>query len=180
MPRRHTTWGALIIRRTGSTARWRLFSRLCASTRNTERRKTTWHSTWAALNRGDLAEEAYRQAIELDRQTGKPSEQPYMNLAGLLLDHNQVTEALALLDAARRIEPRSKELEALRGRGLLLENRLNEAEAAFRAALAVEPSSGALHYQLGRVLRREGKAAEARQEFERTKALMGTHSTPPS
>lgn len=136
--------------------------------------------TWAALNRADLAEAAYRKAIEFDRKAGKPSEQPYINLAGLLLDHNQVTDALALLDAAGQIDPRSKDVQALRGRGLLLDNRLNEAEAAFRAALAVEPSSGALHYQLGRVLRREGKAEEARQEFERTKALLGTHSLPPS
>jgi tetratricopeptide (TPR) repeat protein len=136
--------------------------------------------TWAALNRVDLAEQAWRKAILMDERAGRRDEQPYINLAGLLLDHNQVSEALALLDTARRIQPGSDQVEALRGRGFLLENRLPEAEAAFRAALAIQPASGALHYQLGRVLRREGKTEEARQEFERTRALMGTHSAPSS
>lgn len=136
--------------------------------------------TWAALNRPDLAEEAYRKAIQIGDQTGTPSEQPFINLAGILLDHNQAAEALELLRKARRMQPRSSEIEALRGRALLLDNRLEDAEDAFRVALAIGPETGALHYQLGRVLRREGKSDEARREFDRTKALMGTHSAPPS
>jgi tetratricopeptide (TPR) repeat protein len=134
--------------------------------------------TWAALNRADLAEQAYRKAIEMDEHAGKRSEQPYLNLAGLLLDHNQVSEALALLDTARQFQPHSGEIQALRGRGLLLDNRLKEAEEAFRAALVMQPDNGPLHYQLGRVLRGEGKPDEARQEFERTRVLIGDHSVP--
>ena len=135
--------------------------------------------TWAALNRQDLAEDAYRKAIQFDNETGARSEQPYINLAGLLLDHNRAADALALLDTAKQIQPRSEKIEELTGRGLLLENKLPEAEAAFRAALELQPSNGAFHYQLGRVLKREGKNQEAEREFERTRALLGTRSAPP-
>lgn len=133
----------------------------------------------AAQNRLDIAEQAFRRAIQIGDETGKKSEQPYINLAELLIDHNRVPEALNLLDTARQIEPTSDKIEQFRGRALLSEDRLAEAEAAFRAALALKPDNGVLHYQLGRVLRREGRAEEARQEFEHSKALLGTHSAAP-
>jgi Flp pilus assembly protein TadD len=62
---------------------------------------------------------------------------------------------------------------------LLSENRLKEAESAFRAAILLKPDSGALHYQLGRVLKRLDRSDEAKLEFERSKALFGTHSATP-
>ncbi len=132
-----------------------------------------------AQNKADLAEQAYRRAIQLGEESGKKSEQPYINLGELLIDHNRAKEALVLLDAARAIAPTADRVEQLRGRALLSENRLEEAEAAFRAAIALKPESGALHYQLGRVLKRLGRAEEAKQEFERSKALLGTHSALP-
>ncbi|MGA2184105.1 MAG: tetratricopeptide repeat protein [Bryobacteraceae bacterium] len=134
---------------------------------------------FAAQNKLDVAEQAYRRAIQLGEEGGKRSEQPYINLGELLIDHNRVREALVLLDAARQIDPKADRVEQLRGRALLSENRLEEAEAAFRAAIALKPDSGVLHYQLGRVLKRLGRAEEARQEFERSKALLGTHSALP-
>lgn len=135
--------------------------------------------TWAALNRLDLAEDAYRKAIRMDQVNGKASEQPYINLAELLINHNRIEEALAMLNAAKGIEPRSEQIEQLRGRALLAGNKLAEAEAAFRAAVEMQPGNGVYHYQLGRVLKREGREGEAKQEFERSRALLGTHSSPP-
>ncbi len=132
-----------------------------------------------AQNKLELAEQAYRRAIQLGAESAVRSEQPYINLAELLIDHNRIAEALVLLDTARQIDPKSDRVEQLRGRGFLAENRLPDAEAAFRAALAVKPESGVLHYQLGRVLKRLGKSDDARQEFERSKALLGTHSALP-
>ena len=132
-----------------------------------------------AQNKLDLAEQAYRRAIQLGEESGNRSEQPYINLGELLIDHNRAEEALVLLDAAREIAPTADRVEQLRGRALLSENRLEEAQAAFRAAIALKPDSGALHYQLGRVLRRLGRAEEAKLEFDRSKALLGTHSALP-
>jgi tetratricopeptide (TPR) repeat protein len=133
----------------------------------------------AAQNKLDLAEQAYRGAIQIGGQGGKESEQPYINLAELLIDHDRVPEALRLLDTARRIDPRSGHIEQLRGKALLNQDRLAEAESAFRAAIALTPDSGVLHYQLGRVLKRLGRSDEAKQEFDRSKALLGTHSAVP-
>jgi tetratricopeptide (TPR) repeat protein len=133
----------------------------------------------AAQNRLEDAAAAYRRAIAVDAETGKRSEQPYINLAGLLVDGNRASEALQLLTTARQIDPKSDRIENLRGRALLSEGRLVEAEAAFRAALAIQPDSGALHYQLGRVLKRLAKNDEAAREFERSRTLLGTHPTAP-
>ncbi len=132
-----------------------------------------------AQNKLEPAEQAYRQAIRLGEESGPKSDQPYINLADLLIDHNRVPEALTLLETARQIDPKSDRIEQLRGRGFLAENRLVDAEEAFRAAIAAKPDSGVLHYQLGRVLKRLGKSDEARQEFERSKALLGAHSALP-
>jgi tetratricopeptide (TPR) repeat protein len=133
----------------------------------------------AAQNKLDLAEHAYRRAIQMGEEGGRRSEQPYINLGELLIDHNRIPEALDLLNAARQIDPKADRLEQLRGRALLGENRLAEAEEAFRAAIALKPDSGVLHYQLGRVLKRLGRDEEAKQEFARSKALLGTHSALP-
>jgi tetratricopeptide (TPR) repeat protein len=133
----------------------------------------------AAQNKLELAEQAYRRAIEVGEQTGKKSEQPYINLAELWIDHNRVAEALGLLDTAKQIDPKAERLEQLRGRALLSQERFEEAEAAFRAAIALKPDSGVLHYQLGRVLKRMGRNEESKKEFERSKELFGTHSALP-
>ena len=135
---------------------------------------------YAAQNKLDLAEKAYRRAIQLGEEHGQKSDQPYINLAELLIDHNRIGDALALLDTARQIDPKADKTEQLRGRALLAENRLPEAEAAFRTAVALKPENGVLHYQLGRVLKRLGKSQEAKQEFERSKSLLGTHSALPN
>ena len=133
----------------------------------------------AAQNKLDLAEQSYRQAIRIGEEDGKKSEQPYINLAELLIDHTRVPEALDLLDAALKIDPSADKIQQLRGRGLLSQDRLPDAEAAFRAALALKADSGPLHYQLGRVLKRLGRNEEAMQEFDRSKSLMGTRSALP-
>ena len=133
----------------------------------------------AAQNKLDLAEQAYRQSIRIGEEDGKKSEQPYINLAELLIDHTRVPEALDLLDSALKMDPSSDKIQQLRGRALLSQDRLPDAEAAFRAALALKPESGPLHYQLGRVLKRLGKNREAMQEFDRSKSLMGTRSALP-
>jgi tetratricopeptide (TPR) repeat protein len=132
-----------------------------------------------AQNKLDPAELSYRQAIRIGEEDGKRSEQPYINLAELLIDHTRVAEGLDLLDTALTIDPKSDKAQQLRGRALLIEDRLPDAEAAFRVALALKPDSGALHYQLGRVLKRLGRNAEATQEFERSKALLGTRPALP-
>ncbi|MGI9071694.1 MAG: tetratricopeptide repeat protein [Bryobacteraceae bacterium] len=133
----------------------------------------------AGRNQPDAAEAAYRKAIQIGHERGKPSEQPYINLAELLSHSNHESEALRLLETAEQIAGKSDRSEEVRGRILLAQNRLGEAETAFRNAIARRPSNGALHYLLGRVLKREGKSDDAEKEFAQTKTLLGTHSSLP-
>jgi tetratricopeptide (TPR) repeat protein len=127
--------------------------------------------SYAAQNQPDLAEQAYRRAIADGEASGKRSDQPYTNLAGLLLDRDRLPEALQLLDAANRLAPASVKIQELRGKALITQQQWPQAESAFRAALALSPNSGALHYQLGRVLSLMGRNDEARNEYARGKAL---------
>lgn len=123
-------------------------------------------------NELDAAAKCYREAIEIGKQTGKESDQPYINLAEWLSRKQRSPEALQMAEKAEQIGGKSERTEELRGKILLAQNRLGEAEEAFRAALAMDAKNGSLHYQLGRVLQREGKEQEASRQFAQTKALL--------
>lgn len=129
-------------------------------------------------NQVEQAENAYRDAIRLAKETGYESDQPYLNLAQLLSHKSRSPEALQMIETAERVGGHSEKSEELRGKILLAEDRLPEAEQAFRAALQLEPNNGSLHYQLARVLRREGKEEEAKVQFQKTQTLLGTRSAP--
>jgi Flp pilus assembly protein TadD len=48
----------------------------------------------------------------------------------------------------------------------------------FATAVQLAPQNPRFHYLLGQACRRSGDAARAKQEFARSAALNGTHSTP--
>jgi tetratricopeptide (TPR) repeat protein len=127
-------------------------------------------------NELDAAAKCYRDAIEIGKQTGKESDQPYINLAEWLNRKQQLQEALQMAEKAEQIGGKSERAEEVRGKVFMAEDRLGDAEQAFRAALAMDAKNGSLHYQLGRVLQREGKEQEARRQFAQTKALLGPQS----
>ncbi len=127
-------------------------------------------------NELDAAAKCYREAIEIGKQTGKESDQPYINLAEWLNRKQQLPEALQMAEKAEQIGGKSERAEEVRGKVFMAEDRLADAEEAFRAALAMNAKNGSLHYQLGRVLQREGKQQEASRQFAQTKALLGPQS----
>ena len=135
---------------------------------------------FAAKNEPALAEAAYRRAIQMGEASRQKSDQPYINLAELLIHTDHQSEALSLLQEAEEIGGKSDHAEELRGQILLAQNQLKDAEAAFRAAVSMKPDNGALHYLLGRVLRREGKVEDAEKEFAQSKALTTTQSPTPN
>jgi tetratricopeptide (TPR) repeat protein len=132
---------------------------------------------FAAKNEPGQAEAAYRKAIQMGEASREKSDQPYINLAELLMHTDHQSEALSLLEEAEKIGGKSDHAEELRGQILLAQNHLKDAEAAFRAAVSMKPDNGALHYLLGRVLKLEGKVEDAEKEFAQTKALAGTQSS---
>jgi Flp pilus assembly protein TadD len=52
-----------------------------------------------------------------------------------------------------------------------------DAVKEFAAAVTLAPENPRYHYLLGQAYRRDGDDARAKQEFERSAALNGSHST---
>jgi tetratricopeptide (TPR) repeat protein len=134
--------------------------------------------TYEALYRLDDAIAAYRTAIEWQQDSPHPSEQPYLNLATVLLNQNKFDQALPLLQKAISIAPDDAKVLAQLARVDLQQNQLSAAEQDLRHALQSKPNDASLHFQLARVLQKENKLEEAKAEFAKTSALDSTHSSP--
>lgn len=116
-----------------------------------------------ARNDVDGAIAAYRRAIELDAASLKPSELPLLNLGTLLLEKNEIEDALSLLTRASMANPSSAKVRFHLGKVYLRLGRLTDAEREFLQATKIDPRDVAAHYQLGRLYHRQGKRELARQ-----------------
>jgi Flp pilus assembly protein TadD len=132
---------------------------------------------YEGLNRPEDAITAYRQAIAWQENEAHPSEQPYLNLGIVLLDRNQLDEALALLTRAESLAPQDSKIHAALGRLYRHKGDLTHAQSEFEQAVAADPKNAALRFQLGQVYRNEGQQAKAKAELARAAELDGTHSS---
>lgn len=133
---------------------------------------------YEGLNRNDDAVRAYRTAIAWQKDDPSPSEQPLLNLAILLLHRNQTQEAQQLLEQAAKIAPKEPRIHENLGQIYLHTDRVPDAVAEFTSAVVLAPENPRYHYLLGQAYRRSGDDSHAKQEFARSAALNGTHSTP--
>lgn len=121
--------------------------------------------SYEGLNQPDKAMEAYRQAIAWGTASGKPSEQPLLNLGTLLADRNQLEEALPLLLQAEAIAPAYGKTHAALGKLYARKGSLPEAERELTLAVTADPKNSGLHFQLGQVYRKLGKPDQATAEL---------------
>jgi Flp pilus assembly protein TadD len=133
---------------------------------------------YEGLNRNDDALRAYRTAIAWQKDDPSPSEQPLLNLAILLLHRNQFHEAQQLLEGAAKIAPKEPRIHENLGQIYLRTNRIPDAVTEFSSAVTLAPQNPRYHYLLGQAFKRSGDENHAKQEFARSAALNGTHSTP--
>jgi len=133
---------------------------------------------YEGLNRNDDALRAYRTAIAWQKDDPSPSEQPLLNLAILLLHRNQFQEAQQLLEEAAKIAPKEPRIHENLGQIYLRTNRIPDAVTEFSSAVTLAPQNPRYHYLLGQAYKRSGDENHAKQEFARSAALNGTHSTP--
>jgi tetratricopeptide (TPR) repeat protein len=131
------------------------------------------------LNRTDEALVALRKAVAMQASSQRPSEQPLLNLAKLLIDRNHLDEALPLLQQAAQIAPRDSKILAQLGRLYSEKGELSAAREALEQAVAIEPLDSSLHFQLGQVYRKSGAPGKASREFATTQRLLGTTSSSP-
>lgn len=125
------------------------------------------------LNDQVRAIQAYRRAIEMDRSSTRPSEQPLLNLGTLLGESGQNEEALKLLERAAEINPNSAKVKLQLGKVYSRLGRLSEAEHELLAATRLSPSDAGTRYVLGQVYRKQGKTELAREQLQLSERLRG-------
>jgi tetratricopeptide (TPR) repeat protein len=135
--------------------------------------------TLEGLNRVDDAIAAYRKALAMQAGSAHPSEQPMLNLATVLVDRNQLDEALSLLQQAQQIAPNDWRILAQLGRLYTERGDLNAARDVLERAVEIEPQKASLHFQLGQVYKKSGSAEKAQTEFALTQKLLGTSASSP-
>lgn len=122
------------------------------------------------LTRFEEAKDAYRKAIDLERDGREQSEWPYYNLGVLLLAEGDTGQAVTLLERALERNPSSTQTRTKLGAAYSAASRLQDATEQLRAVVLAEPSNADAHYQLGRVLMKLGEEDQARKHlalFER-------------
>jgi tetratricopeptide (TPR) repeat protein len=128
-------------------------------------------------NQNDLAVENYKKAIELDRNSGRPSAWPYLNLAITLQFQNDLPGAEANLREAIRLNPDFHEAHFQLGLVLETQGRLQESVKELREAARLDTSYAEPHMALARIYRKLGQDAAAREEVQAYLRLH-PHSTP--
>ena len=132
---------------------------------------------YEAQNRLPDALHSYEAAIAAQKGTAHPSEQPLLNYGNLLVSENRAAEAIAALEPAIRIAPKSAKCHEALAHAYQKANRLPEAEQQMEKAVALDPTNPRLHYQLGRLYHRAGQAERAKAELALSQKLYCSHST---
>ncbi len=129
------------------------------------------------LNREEDAVAAYRTALDWQRGSEHPSEQPMLNLAIILIRKGGLEEAERLLLQAVAIAPKDAKIREQLGHLYLQREQYIKAQPEFEQAVILEPDNASFHFLLGRVYQREGMKDKADIEFARAAELNGRRSS---
>jgi Tfp pilus assembly protein PilF len=131
------------------------------------------------LYQPEQAAAAYRQAIEWQKDSLHPSEQPFLNLGKLLMDGAQTEAAATLLRRAEQLSPNEEEPHLGLGKLYSKQGDLKTAQDELQQAVAIAPNDVAAHFMLGRIYRNEGLVNQADLEFARVEQLNRADSSKP-
>ena len=81
-----------------------------------------------------------------------------------LIGQNKAEQALPLLQAAGKLQPKRYEIQAVLGVALAILRRPDEAATAFQSAIKLDPSDAGVHFNLCGVMMMAGKRAEGIDE----------------
>jgi len=123
---------------------------------------------YEGLNRTDDAVIAYRQAIAWQDAglRDRISEQPFLNLAIVLMHRAQLAEALPLLQRAVAIAPSDPRIHEQLGQLYMQEDNFSEAQKSLEIATRLDPEKSNLHFLLGQAYRHLGRQQEAKAQFD--------------
>lgn len=133
---------------------------------------------YEGLNREEDAIAAYRNALEWQKNSDHPSEQPMLNLAIILVRKGNLEEAEHLLEQAVAVAPKDPRIRQELGQLYMQQEHFDKAQLEFEQAVALAPDNASFHFLLGRVYRHEGKKEKADAEFARAAELKGRTSAP--
>ena len=131
-----------------------------------------------ALGHSDEALAAFRSAIAWQSQLLKKNSGPFLNLGILLLEQNQVEEAMAYLSEAVEISPEESRAHEQLGKAYARQNELLKAQGELEKAVLLSPDNAALHFILGQLYRKRGLTEKAKVELERGAALRASGVQP--
>jgi tetratricopeptide (TPR) repeat protein len=123
------------------------------------------------LGHTDQALAAYRNALAMQAEGAAKSAEPFIDLGNLLLQENQIDDAIENLVKAREISPEDVRVYEGLGKAYLRLNKFVEAKTELERAVALAPDSAAAHYMLGQAYRKTGATERAKAEFDRAVEL---------
>jgi tetratricopeptide (TPR) repeat protein len=114
---------------------------------------------------------AYRNAIAWQKDNTPSSEQPYLNLGGLLVTLDRAEEAISPLRKAVELASTNSQCHLRLGTAYLHLNRLDEAKKELLEAVRLNPQDATAHYQLGRYYKQIKNMEAAKREFDRVSEI---------
>jgi tetratricopeptide (TPR) repeat protein len=113
----------------------------------------------------------------LKRDPKKPQTMQLLaNLVLTLVDQRLADDALPVIDALLKLNPRVPDLYLLRGRLFAQKGKWDDGLKALQQALALNPKLPDAHYYMGTLLIRQGEMDKAQVEFEKELALNPKHA----
>jgi Tfp pilus assembly protein PilF len=119
----------------------------------------------------DEALAAYRSAIAWQEASQQISEQPYLNLGSLLLEQNDIQEAIGPLEKAVSLAPSNANCRLKLGVAYLRALRLPEAQRELESSTRIDPENAAAHFQLARTYKQLKQNDRAKAEFAKAEEL---------
>ena len=127
--------------------------------------------SYQGLGRTNEAISAYKTAILWQKDLLNQDPGPFINLGALLLDENQLEQAISYLVQAVSIAPQNARAHEHLGKAYDRLAQPAKAQAELEKAVELAPQSARLHYVLGQVYRKQGLTEKAKAEFDRSAAL---------
>jgi tetratricopeptide (TPR) repeat protein len=128
------------------------------------------------LGHPDQAEEAYRLALQWQKNAPSQDAQPFYDLGALLASENRSEESLFYLEKAVGLDKQNPAIREKLGMIEFTLKKLPEAQRDLEIAVSLAPRSAALHFQLGRIYQKRGLSMQAKQQFDLCGELNQAHS----
>lgn len=133
--------------------------------------------SYEAQNRTEDALHAYSRAIEAQRNSNHPTEQPLLNFGALLNTENRAIEAISPLRQAAALAPSSSRCHEELSRAYAGTHQNDLAREQMEQAVALDPQNPRLHFQLGQMYRHAGLTDRAQSELQKSAELYSTRSS---